>query len=155
MMIMHVIYHCFGSAHSSIVAAAIHLGKLPKHRHVLPEDILSLPDFDLVRNDSIGHLYFKGHDEYGNKVYTLGMGAETQIVKRAIQSMINMGTKKQHSFYFAEALPHINTVAKFGGALSRRYGIVKLGRFLAAQGICQSYNNLLTFVERIKNEVKR
>jgi hypothetical protein len=151
---MKVIYHCYGSAHSSIVAAAIHLGRLPFDRIPAEEEIKALEDFDKARNDSIGHLYFKGKDERGNEVYTLGMGPESSTVKRTLLFMIDQSHMDAKEFIFAEALPNINTLAKFGGALSRRYGLVKTGRYLAAKGICQSYDRLIQFVDQTKNDIK-
>lgn len=150
---MKVIYHCFGSAHSSIVAAAIHLGHLPTDRIPEEKEIIALQDFDVARNDSLGHLFLKGKDNRGNEIYTLGMGAESALVKRTLCSMIEQSHIDAEEFFFAEALPNINHLAKFGGALSRRYGLVKIGRYLAAKGICQSYEKLITFVKQTKKEI--
>lgn len=152
---MKIIYHCYGSAHSSIIAAAIHLGHLPIDRTPEVDEIISLPDFDVSRNDSLGHLYYKGRDEHGNEVYTIGMGPEMTLVKQSILDMIELcGHEDRKEFLFAEALPHINRLAKTGGALSRRYGWVKIGRFMAAKGICQSYNGLTQFVKQTINKIK-
>lgn len=152
---MKVIYHCYGSAHSSIVAAAIHLGVLPTDRRPEAKEIIALPDFDIARNDSLGHLFFKGRDDWGNEVYTIGMGPESPLVKRTLHFMIEQSPIEAEEFFFAEALPNINRLAKIGGALSRRYGWVRVGRYLAAKGICQSYQNLITFVNQTKKEIKK
>lgn len=152
---MRIIYHCYGSAHSSVIAAAIHLGHLPMDRKPQIQEIMSIADFDASRNDSIGHLYYKGKDEQGIEVFTIGMGAEMTLVKQSIFDMIELcGYEVGKEFLFAEALPHINRLAKTGGALSRRYGLVKIGRFMAAKGICQSYRDLTQFVKQTKNKIK-
>jgi hypothetical protein len=151
---MKVIYHCYGSAHSSIVAAAIHLGHLPSDHIPEEEQITALEDFDMARNDSLGHIFFKGKDEWDNEVYTLGMGPDSSLVKRTLIFMIDQSHMDAKEFIFAEALPNINALAKFGGVLSRRYGLVKVGRYLAAKGICQSYERLIHFVEQTKNDIK-
>lgn len=150
---MKIIYHCFGSAHSSITAAAIHLEHLPLDRIPKVHEIISLPDFDVSRNDSLGHLFYKGKDKLGNEVYTIGMGPEMSVVKNTLYSMIELCGHETEEFFFAEALPHINRLARTGGALSRRYGWVKIGRFLAAKGICQSYDELTKFVKQTKKEI--
>jgi hypothetical protein len=150
---MKVIYHCYGSAHSSIVSAAIHLGHLPSDRIPEEKEIIALQDFDVARNDSLGHLFFKGNDAWGNEVYTIGMGPESPIVKRTLCFMIEQSHMDAKEFYFAEALPNINRLAKIGGALSRRYGWVKVGRYLAAKGICQSYEGLIRFVHQTRKEI--
>lgn len=149
---MKIIYHCYGSAHSSIVAAAIHLNKLPSERNPTYQEIMKVDDFDRARDDSIGHLYYRGSDRQGNEIYTMGMGRETNLVKNSILSLVDLYGYSEDVF-FAFALPNINSVAKIGGALSRRFGFVKLGRYLAAIGICQSYQQLLTFVDQTKRDV--
>lgn len=151
---MRIIYHCYGSAHSSITAAAIHLGRLPCNYTPSVPDIIAISDFDVAQNDSLGHLFFKGKDELGYEVYTMGMGAEKTIVKRSLQCLIEESGADPNRFLFAEALPHINRLAKVGGALSRRYGFVTWGRKLAALGICQSYERLVQFVEQTKEQVR-
>jgi hypothetical protein len=82
------------------------------------------------------------------------MGPDSSLVKRTLIFMIDHSHMDAKEFVFAEALPHINRLAKFGGALSRRYGLVRVGRFLAAKGICQSYERLVHFVEQTKNDIK-
>ncbi|GGK18906.1 DUF3189 family protein [Caldalkalibacillus thermarum TA2.A1] len=151
---MHIIYHCYGSAHSSIIAAAIHLGRLPSDRVPDKEEILALPDFDTTRDDSLGHIFFKGRDEKGHAIYTAGMGRHHQTVKRLLLEMIRLNNGPESSFKFVEALPSINKLAKLGGALSRRYGLVMIGRPLAAIGIMQSYQHLVELVHKTKEEVK-
>ncbi|HEX3010797.1 MAG TPA: DUF3189 family protein, partial [Syntrophomonadaceae bacterium] len=39
---MKIIYHCFGGSHSSVTAAAIHLGLIEKHRPPSMEELMSL-----------------------------------------------------------------------------------------------------------------
>ncbi len=152
---MKVIYYCYGSAHSSVVAAAIHLGHLPTEYIPDYKDIVALPDFDVARDDSLGHIFFKGKDERGNEIYTLGMGGEPDIVKRTLWGWIKESGADHRSFYFAAALPYLNRKGRLGGALSRRYGLVGIGRYLAAKGICESYERFVTFVQQTKNELEK
>jgi len=65
---MHVIYYCYGSAHSSVISAAIHLGRLPSDRAPTQEEMMRLTDFDRTESGQIGTLVFKGHDEFDNPV---------------------------------------------------------------------------------------
>jgi hypothetical protein len=151
---MKLIYYCYGSAHSSVVAAALHLGKLPLERVPEWQEILSLPDFDVARDDSLGHLFYKGRDEDGHEVYTIGMGGEMDLVRNSIESLMAHCRMNRDEYYFAKALPNINAWAKIGGALSRRYGIVGIGRTMAAKGIIMSYPNLCQFVLQTKKELR-
>ena len=152
---MHVIYYCYGSAHSSVTSAAIHLGRLPSDRVPTQQELLSLVDFDLVESWQIGTLFFKGHDEWDNPVYTLGLGPEQALTKQALLSFLDQLGLDTGDLFLQHALPHINRYAKVGGALSRRYGLVKWGRPLSAYGIRRDYFQLVDFVKGVKAEEAR
>ncbi|HJV45727.1 MAG TPA: DUF3189 family protein [Bacillota bacterium] len=148
---MNIVYFCFGSAHSSIVSAHIHLGDLPSERIPTEQEILAVGDFDSNITYFLGTLFYKGTDELGRRVFTMGMGPEMDIVREAFLSMIELSGGKREDYVFFMALPHINRLAKFGGALSRRYGLTHWGRKLAIKGIQQSYPRLIEFVKNCKN----
>ena len=152
---MHVIYYCYGSAHSSVASAAIHLGRLPSDRVPTQEEMLQLTDFDQVESWQIGTLFFKGHDEFDNPVYTLGLGPEQAVAKQALLSFLDQLGLDTGNLFLNHALPHINRYAKVGGALSRRYGLVKWGRPLSAYGIRRDYFKLVEFVQGVKAEESR
>lgn len=149
---MHVIYYCYGSAHSSVVSAAIHLGRLPSDRIPTQEEILGLADYDQVETWQIGTLFFKGHDEWDNPVYTLGLGPDRPVARRALMTFLHQLGLNTDQLYLNEALPHINRYARIGGALSRRYGFVRVGRPLSAYGIRKNYGELVKFVREVKRE---
>ncbi|MDR6224519.1 DUF3189 family protein [Desmospora profundinema] len=148
---MRLIYHCYGSAHSSVVAAAIHLGRLPSDRLPTLAEVRGLPDFDYARTEEIGTLYFKGKDEYGTDVYTMGFGFYWESGVRAVQSMLEI--HDVHDFHFVRALDSITLLTKVGGSLSRHFGFPSVGRPLAAWGIRKSYPLLLELVDRVKREL--
>jgi hypothetical protein len=151
----HVIYHCFGSAHSSITSAAIHLHRLPWDRRPSIREITSLPDYDRSETWQIGTLNFKGHDESGAAIYTIGLGPQPQTVKRALFSFLNLIGCDLDGLIMNEALVHINRVARIGGALSRRYGYVRLGRYVSAYGIQIHYDRLVNFVKKVNHSIYR
>ncbi|GGE11230.1 hypothetical protein GCM10011571_10680 [Marinithermofilum abyssi] len=150
---MNIIYQCYGSAHSSVIAAAIHLGKLPAHRIPSRQEILSLADFDQATNDTLGTLFYKGQDEFGNTVYTIGLGRDWKTGRRAIESIVYYLPISSGHVRLVHALNCITLLTKVGGALSRRYGWTAVGRPLAAWGIQQSYPRLLALVEGVKREL--
>lgn len=149
---MRIFYYCYGSAHSSIIAAAIHLGKLPTRRLPSISEILSLPDFDRSSDQRLGIIHYKGKDEWGNRVYTVGLGSRPAEACRILQSMIHL-LGEQEDFRFYNALHCLKLTGKVGGALSRRYGLRSLGRPLAAWGVRRSYSLFVALVETVKKEV--
>ena len=43
---MKIIYHCYGGSHSSVIAAALHLGLLAKDRIPNETELMAIPYFD-------------------------------------------------------------------------------------------------------------
>ena len=43
---MKIIYHCFGGSHSSVSAAALHLGLLDRQRTPTEEELVRIPYYD-------------------------------------------------------------------------------------------------------------
>ena len=56
-----IIYSCYGGAHSSIVASAIHIGYLPINRIPTTEEISNTPYYDQAQSDSRGYIYLYGY----------------------------------------------------------------------------------------------
>ncbi|PTM58665.1 DUF3189 family protein [Desmospora activa] len=150
-MTKRLIYHCYGSAHSSVVAAAIHLGRLPTERLPTKEEVLHLPDFDRARSEEIGTLFFKGEDQRGTMVYTVGFGHHWEAGVRALRSMLEIHGAE--GFHLVRALDSITWLTKVGGSLSRHYGWPAVGRPLAAWGIRRSYPKLLALVDGVKRDL--
>ena len=66
-------------------------------------------------------IHYKGKDEWGNRVYTVGLGSKPDVACRTLQSMIHLlGDPEEFRFY--NALHCLKLSGKVGGALSRRYG---------------------------------
>lgn len=150
---MNIIYHCYGSAHSSVIAAAIHLGKLPDSRVPGVREIMALPDFDRSDDRYLGTLFYKGKDEKGFCVYTLGLGGQSAEALQTIKSMLALAGAEPESFHFVGALNCITFMTKVGGALSRRYGLCFIGRPIAAWGVTRSYPMLVALVKQVKRQL--
>lgn len=150
---MKVIYYCYGSAHSSVVAASLHVGLIPRDRPPTKQEILSLPYFDKTDSKDIGKCFYVGRDEGGNEVFILGMGSTREVVKRAIVSVLALYGIPRDDLLFVDALPEIGVLAKMGGLLSRRLGLVGLGRPLSVLGVQRHYPNLLRLVCQVRRKL--
>jgi len=150
---VNIIYHCYGSAHSSVIAAAIHLGRLPDSRVPGVREIMALPDFDRADDRHLGSLFYKGMDEKGFHVYTMGLGGQSAAALQTIKSILALAGADPESFHFVGALRCITLMTKVGGALSRRYGIRIIGRPIAAWGITRSYPTLVDLVKQVKRQL--
>lgn len=149
---MKVIYCCYGSSHSSVVAAAIHLGNLSAQSVPCAQDILSLPYYDKATTDQLGTCAYMGTDDMGCDVYILGTGPARNIVKRVIESAFQICGVSRDSYMLIDTLKPIGVITKIGGFLSRRLNLTGIGRPMTIWGIRRAYPRLASIVTRVKSD---
>lgn len=143
---MNIIYHCFGGAHSSVTAAALHLGLLARDRLPTVEELMAIPYFDNTDNSDFGSIRFMGVDEYKNVVYVLGkksLGDRYTNILHGTAEILGVS----HQVLAVNTMPHVNWTMKIGGFISRRIGMVLLGRPLVGIGTKKAFFALVNLVE--------
>lgn len=143
---MIVIYHCFGGSHSSVTAAALHLGLIGKDHPPTMNELMALPYFDKTEDEDFGSIRFMGVDEYGNGVYVLGkksLGNRYSNILHGIADI--MGVADQ--VLAVNTMTSVNWVMKIGGFISRRAGIVSVGRPIVGVGTREAFLALVNLVE--------
>lgn len=151
---MRLFYHCYGSTHSSVVAAAIHLGRLPADRVPTLAEIIALPDFDRIPHREIGRPRLVGRDSDGREIYVLGTRGNHRLVKRAVRDFLHLALGRQPGdLRFINVLPAAGILLRIGGFLSRRLGLVFPGRYLAAWGVRSSYQGLAAIVTATREQL--
>jgi hypothetical protein len=143
---MKVVYHCYGSAHSSVTAAALHLGLLPRDREPTDAELLAVPRFDRTRTRELGTPFFIGRDGAGRGVYALGRGPAARLVVNCLESLLLEADASPVAIVLVNALPAISLVTTIGGTLSRGFGLVWPGRPLALWGIRHCYPRFVRLV---------
>ncbi|ABO50686.1 conserved hypothetical protein [Desulforamulus reducens MI-1] len=86
---MIFIYNCFWGTHSSSLASAIHLNKLPFDRITTKEEILKTDYFNKLSYKDMGRVIYRGIDEEGNKVFTLGRGS-SKVLLPCLENLISV-----------------------------------------------------------------
>lgn len=152
---MIVIYQDIGGAHSSVVAANIHLNRLPSD--VVPDkkDILALPTFDKIQLKDWGHLIYIGEDEFGAKVYTLSRQRKPELVIPAITDMYSILIGDTKGLYIMNTIPAVNVWMAIGGYSSRMLGLVGFGRPIVAYGVLKAYKKIAVIVGQVKDMIKK
>ncbi|MEG6569138.1 uncharacterized protein DUF3189 [Thermohydrogenium kirishiense] len=151
---MIVAYICYGSAHSSIVAASIHVGLLPSDRIPTFDEILSMPHYDLTDGNQIGIPFYMGIDEYDNDVYAIGAKSGRKIMMKAVRSFLKESGIGENEIMLIDTLPAIGLLTKVGGMTSRKFKIISVGRPFTVYGIIKKYNNFLDIVNKVKSSLK-
>ncbi|NLG87514.1 MAG: DUF3189 family protein [Firmicutes bacterium] len=144
---MLIFYCCYGRAHSSVVAAALHLGQLPLKT---PTAICKLPYFDRAKAQDIGIPKLVGTDTHGNFVFILGRGPARGSVEATLETVLLACGYRKQDIMFIDLQPYLNFYARLGGFLSRRLGLVFPGKQLAAFGIWRALPQIEECVKTAK-----
>ncbi len=152
---MKVFYFCYGGSHTSVVAAAIHTGRLDPGRPPTARQLASVRHFDRVRDAQLGTVFPAGRGPDGEEVYAVGFGPGRKVIRQAVESFLEMKGVPARDYLLVDALSRANWVVRAGGVISRRLGLVALGRPLAAMGIRQVYGRLAQLVAETRAEVAR
>ncbi|MGI6038556.1 MAG: DUF3189 family protein, partial [Limnochordia bacterium] len=113
---MKIVYSCYGGAHSSPVAAAIHLGLLPPGEVPTATQLMKIPYYERVTAQLRGQLLFCGEDNFGHQVYVLGRGsASLEMMEKAILAGYRLGGGRKEDFIFIDTLPYVNSYMRLGG----------------------------------------
>jgi len=151
---MKIIYHCFGGSHSSVTAAAIHLGFLPTNRIPSFHELMALPHFDKTPGDVYGVIRFMGRTGEGDEVYVLGKKNLGNRMDRILIGLAELlGVKDR--VVVVNTMRYVNLFMMVGGFLSRRLGLVSLGRPILVWGTRLAFPHLVRAVEEVKNEIRR
>ncbi|HWI64679.1 MAG TPA: DUF3189 family protein [Symbiobacteriaceae bacterium] len=150
---LKVIYHCYGSAHSSVTAANIHVGVLPLDRRPSPFEILHQPLFDRAKTHEVGLARLMGVDEWGNEVYVLGLAGSKNQLRQGLIDFLALWGVPDGRFRFEPTLHHAGIILRVGGYASRGLGWVVLGRPLCALGVWLKYPLFAGHVQQVRNQV--
>lgn len=150
---MIVVYHDIGGAHSTAVAANIHINKLPADHVPDKAEVLNLPTFDKIEKKDVGHLIFIGEDEFGAKVYTISRKRKPNLVVPAISDMYNIINGSSEGIYIIDTSPTVNIWMGIGGFSSRTLGLVSFGRPIVTDGTLKAYMDIAKLVEGVKKRI--
>lgn len=151
---MKIVYHCYGGAHASPTAAAIHLGILPANRRPTFSELLRVPRFDTIRAWEHGKMFRAGVDNAGNEVYTMGRRNSANLVIKLIKEFTRLSGGNPEEYYFVNCVQLLNPFMVTGGYSSRALGWVRLGRPIVAFGTILSFPILVRIVQRTIKEVQ-
>lgn len=146
------IYNDYAGTHTTALAAAFHLKKLPTHRELTKDEILNVDYFNKLTTSDFGKIFFHGIDEDGDSVYTIGRKRS----KVAVPALANLSIllqdkyKGEEPIVFSNTSPTVPFPMSIGGLLSRRLGIDFLGVPLLVLGAKICTNDIIRLVEYTK-----
>ena len=154
---MIYIYHDFGGTHTTSLAAAYHLGILHPAQIPTKEEILGLPYFNKLQKSDKGKIIFRGMDEDGNPVYTIGKGSSKYILPALNHLSLLFHDRFQlgEKIIFSNTSPTVPLVMSLGGFFSRGLGIDFIGVPLLVKGAQKCSKHIYQLVEETKDHAKK
>jgi hypothetical protein len=120
--IMMYIYNDYGGTHTTSLATAYQLKQLPQsERKLTSEEILNAKYFNQLTKEDFGKLIFRGTDEDGNSVYTIGR-KRNKLVVPALKELTLLLEEKFHfneKIVFSNTSPTVPIAMSLGGFFSR------------------------------------
>ncbi|UCZ54426.1 DUF3189 family protein [Bacillus shivajii] len=152
---MIYIYNCYGGTHSSALAAAYHLKKIPESTPT-KEEILGIDTFNKLKTKDMGRIIFHGKDNEENLVYTIGRGRSKALVPamKNLLLLLQENGEKHEQVILSNASPTVPLSMTFGGLFSRRLHIDFIGVPLLIKGAKKTYPNIKKLVEKTKEVAK-
>lgn len=145
---MKIVYHCYGGAHASPTAAAIHLGILRDDRLPSWNDFKKIPYFDQITNKDHGKLIRIGFDQWNNEVYILGRRNSAELVIGIIKEFTQLTGEDPSEYRFVDCVQLFNPLMVTGGFSSRAMGWVNIGRPVVTLGTILSFPILKAKVKK-------
>lgn len=149
---MIYIYDDYAGTHSTALAAAYHLKKLPTDRKLTKQEILNVDYFNKLTKDDFGKIFFHGIDDEGNSVYTIGRKRSKLVIPalKELSQMLLENYQNNERIIFSNTSPTVPFAMTMGGLFSRGLHIDIIGVPLLVIGAKQCSNNIIRLVEYTK-----
>ena len=149
---MIFIYNDYGGTHTTSLAAAYHLKKLPTDRRLTKEEILNVDYFNKLTRADFGKLIFHGIDEDKNSVYTIGRKSNKLVVPalKNLSMLLQEKYQGQEKIIFSNTSPTVPFALTMGGLFSRGLKIDFIGVPFLIVGAKQCCLNIYRLVENTK-----
>jgi len=153
---MIYIYNCYGGTHSSSLASAVHLKKLPADRIPTREEILNTDYFNKLTYKDMGRIIYRGTDDEGNKVFTVGRGTSRVLIP-CIKNLITLLHEEcglEEKVVLSNMSPAVPPAMTVGGFFSRGLHIHFIGVPLLVIGAKEAYMRIVELVARTREMAK-
>ncbi len=148
---MKIIYNCYGGSHSSVTAAAIHLGLVNCDQTPCAKELWKLPHYDAQVKKDHGTLFFMGTDQLGHQLYVAGRRSMAKPMIRALAGIAKVFGIPQEDFQLVNPMPYVNLAMVIGGFTSRRLGLAPLGKPVVTWGTRLAFPQLAKLVSQVKS----
>lgn len=152
---MKIFYLCQTGLHIGLVAAGLHLGKLPAGEIPPGKAIINLSREYRRTGFVLGKPLFVGRDEAGYDVFTIGVAAQHIMMKKAVEDLLTkVYQMNSREFLVVDTTDLANGWVKLGSLLSIRFNMPGAGEKICAFGLRKSYVDIVQRVEKVKSPLE-
>jgi hypothetical protein len=146
-------YFYAGCSQSALIAAYIHLQKLPGNRVPTIQEILLIPEFKQDMPRDLGVPHFIAEDYRGDAVYTVDFGKNYVFALQTVNFILKKQGLDLKEWRFINVGELFNNLwIKMGILMNDIFKISWLGKYLIAVGIRKNYQQLS---EHMSQSLKR
>jgi len=151
---MKIFYLCPTGLHTGLVAAGIHLGRIPADKPPAGEEMSKLVREYRRHDYMLGKPVIIGRDDAGHEVFTVGVAGENAIIKKAINDLLKRVYKiRPDEYLVVDTVGLTNNWVRLGSLLSLRLNLSGVGAKICAFGIRKRYNDVVKTVKRVKMNI--
>jgi hypothetical protein len=153
---MIFIYNCYAGTHSSSIASAIHLGQIDGDRVPGCKEILNISYFNKLDGNDIGKIIYRGTDDEGNKVYTLGRGSSKFVIP-SMAELMKIICSQYHineKIVFSNMTSTVTPAMSLGGFMSRRLKMDFLAVPILLSGSREAFLKISSLVKKTREQAK-
>ena len=151
---MKFFYYCNRQLFPAMIAASIHLKKLPKERIPTTREISKMSDDDRLISGDYGVPYFIG-ENINSQIYVINFDANVSLALQTIENILSQRGVDFSQWIFLGVLESkgiYNIIIKMGERLSQKRSTRPLGKYLAAISIRKNYRKILEMVNLSKEQ---
>lgn len=152
---MKLFFYCRTGVHTSLITAAIHLGWLPTHRKVREAELVKIPYFNNIDYQLLGTPIFLGYDQFNNQVYTFGTWSETEVIPKAVDSLLKLHGVNSDQYLLVNTLRMENLLVRLGVKLAVRFKRKRLAEALLLGGLIKAYPTGLDIVRELRQTLEK
>lgn len=115
---------------------------------------LQIPLYDQQEACEHGRIFFMGIDEYGHEVYLTARRNRPVILEKVFAGLAEIFGVPASSYCLVNAMSQVNWIMMFGGFLSRRLGLIGVGRPIVIMGTRVAYFKLVKLVKKTKENLR-
>ncbi len=145
-------YYCNRQPFAAMIAASIHLRRLPKERIPTIREILKMSNDDRLISGDYGVPYFIGENK-NSQVYVINFNADVSLALQTIENVLSQRGVDFSKWIFLgvfESKGIHNIIFRMGERLSKKKSTRRLGKYLAAMGIRKNYQKIIEMVNSPK-----